>query len=117
MRPVLAYGLDAVKTDEYKATTKARPVPWQKDAETTAQIRLLDPQIVSPTFKQLQQMKQYYTFADTLAVDKYDIDGVNRYTVIAAREINLEGTGQPQLVTTTPCTRMAVASWPATATK
>ena len=36
-------------------------------------------------------MKQYYTFADTLAVDKYDIDGVNQDTVIAAREINLEG--------------------------
>lgn len=86
-----AYGLDAVKTDEYKATTKAQAGALQKDAETTAQIRLLDPQIVSPTFKQLQQMKQYYTFADTLAVDKYDIDGVNQDTVIAAREINLEG--------------------------
>ena len=44
-------------------------------AESTAQIRLLDPQIISPTFKQLQQSKQYYTFADTLAVDKYEIDG------------------------------------------
>lgn len=86
-----AYGLDAVKTDEYKATTKAQAGALQKDAETTAQIRLLDPQIVSPTFKQLQQMKQYYTFADTLAVDKYDIDGVNQDTVIAAREINLDG--------------------------
>lgn len=86
-----AYGLDAVKTDEYKATTKAQAGALQKDAETTAQIRLLDPQIVSPTFKQLQQRKQYYTFADTLAVDKYDIDGVNQDTVIAAREINLEG--------------------------
>lgn len=86
-----AYGLDAVKTEEYKATTKAQAGALQKDAETTAQIRLLDPQIVSPTFKQLQQMKQYYTFADTLAVDKYDIDGVNQDTVIAAREINLDG--------------------------
>ncbi len=67
-----AYGLDAVQTEEYKATTKGTEGALQKDAETTAQIRLLDPQIVAPTFRQLQQMKQYYTFADTLAVDKYD---------------------------------------------
>ena len=50
-----------------------------------------NPQVVSPTFKQLQQSKQYYTFADTLAVDKYDIDGVSQDTVIAARELDLEG--------------------------
>ena len=86
-----AYGLGNVKTEEYKATTKAEAGALQQDTETTAQIRLLDPQIVSPTFKQLQQMKQYYTFADTLAVDKYDIDGVNQDTVIAAREMDLSG--------------------------
>lgn len=86
-----AYGLNNMKTEEYKATTKAQAGALQEDAETAAQIRLLDPQIVSPTFKQLQQMKQYYTFADTLAVDKYDINGVNQDTVIAAREINLAG--------------------------
>lgn len=86
-----AYGLDAVKTEEYDAKTKATAGALKEDAETTAQIRLLDPQIVSPTFKQLQQMKQYYTFADTLAVDKYDIDGVNQDTVIAAREMDLSG--------------------------
>ncbi|RSX55848.1 hypothetical protein D2E26_0411 [Bifidobacterium dolichotidis] len=86
-----AYGLSNVKTSEYDATTKGEAGALSKETETTAQIRLLDPQIVSPTFKQLQQLKQYYTFADTLAVDKYDIDGVNQDTVIAAREINLAG--------------------------
>ncbi|EFA23494.1 UPF0182 family protein [Bifidobacterium gallicum] len=86
-----AYGLDSVQTSEYQATTKGEAGALSKETETTAQIRLLDPQIVSPTFKQLQQLKQYYTFADTLAVDKYDIDGTNQDTVIAAREINLNG--------------------------
>ena len=52
---------------------------------------VFDPQVVSPTFKQLQQSKQYYTFADTLAVDKYEIDGVSQDTVIAARELDLAG--------------------------
>ncbi|RSX54029.1 hypothetical protein D2E25_0335 [Bifidobacterium goeldii] len=86
-----AYGLNNVKVEQYKATTKGESGALSAEAESTAQIRLLDPQVVSPTFKQLQQSKQYYTFADTLAVDKYDIDGVSQDTVIAARELDLEG--------------------------
>ncbi|NEG88720.1 UPF0182 family protein [Bifidobacterium aerophilum] len=86
-----AYGLDNVKVEQYQATTKGESGALSGEADTTAQIRLLDPQIVSPTFKQLQQSKQYYTFADTLAVDKYDIDGESQDTVIAARELDLNG--------------------------
>ncbi len=86
-----AYGLDGIKVEQYAATTEGKSGALSSDAESTAQIRLLDPQIVSPTFKQLQQSKQYYTFADTLAVDKYTIDGTRQDTVIAARELNLDG--------------------------
>ena len=86
-----AYGLDRLKTEAYNATTEVQSGALSRDAETTAQIRLLDPQVVSPTFRQLQQSKQYYTFEDTLAVDKYDIDGVSQDTVIGARELDLEG--------------------------
>ena len=86
-----AYGLDNIKVEQYAATTEGKSGALSSDAESTAQIRLLDPQIVSPTFKQLQQSKQYYTFADTLAVDKYTIDGTSQDTVIAARELNLDG--------------------------
>ncbi|MCH4158865.1 MAG: UPF0182 family protein [Bifidobacterium minimum] len=86
-----AYGLTNVVTEQYKATTTGKSGALSQDAESTAQIRLLDPQVVSSTFKQLQQSKQYYTFADTLAVDKYDVDGVSQDTVIAARELNLAG--------------------------
>ena len=86
-----AYGLDKLKTEQYKVTDKGEQGALAKEGDTTAQIRLLDPQVVSPTFKQLQQSKQYYTFADTLAVDKYEIDGVSQDTVIAARELDLAG--------------------------
>ena len=86
-----AYGLDDIQVESYEATTEGESGALSSEGETTAQIRLLDPQVVSPTFKQLQQSKQYYTFADTLAVDKYEIDGESQDTVIAARELNLEG--------------------------
>lgn len=86
-----AYGLNNVKKESYKATSEGKSGALAKEAESTAQIRLLDPQVTSPTFRQLQQSKQYYTFADTLSVDKYDIDGVSQDTVIAARELDLAG--------------------------
>lgn len=86
-----AFNLDNVKTETYDAATQGESGALSEDAETTAQIRLLDPQVVAPTFRQLQQSKQYYDFTDTLSVDKYEIGGVSYDTVIGARELNLEG--------------------------
>jgi uncharacterized membrane protein (UPF0182 family) len=89
------YGFDLdVETIEYNAKTEASAEEVRQDADTTMQIRLLDPQVVSPTFRQIQQNKQYYNFIDTLSVDKYVINGESRDTVIAAREINLDGNDQ-----------------------
>ncbi|MDR2723408.1 MAG: UPF0182 family protein [Cellulomonadaceae bacterium] len=91
-----AFGLDQLETQPYAASTTAQPGALRADAETTAQIRLLDPQIVSPSFRQLQQNKQFYDFADYLAVDRYTVDGESRDTVIAVRELNLDGLGASQ---------------------
>jgi len=90
---LVAYGIDQVETTPYRATTEAEADALRADADTTAQIRLLDPNIVSPAFQQLQQNKQYYNFADLLNVDRYDIDGELQDTVIAVRELNLDGLG------------------------
>ena len=43
-----AYGLDKVKAEQYKATTEGEEGALADSAESTAQIRLLDPQIISP---------------------------------------------------------------------
>ncbi|HEY8718314.1 UPF0182 family protein [Pengzhenrongella sp.] len=88
-----AFGLDHVEITPYSASTDATAGALRKDAETAASIRLLDPAIVSPSFRQLQQNKQYYNFADTLSVDRYTIGGKKRDTVIAVRELNLGGLG------------------------
>ena len=86
-----AYGLDNVDVTQYAASTEADADALRKDADTTAQIRLLDPNVVSPTFQQLQQNKQYYTFPSTLTVDRYRVGGELRDTVIAVRGLNLSG--------------------------
>src|SRR5699024_6441550 len=86
-----AYGLDGIEVKPYAASTETEKGQLREDAESAASIRLLDPTIVSATFRQLQQNKQYYQFADELAVDRYalDDDSNKTDTVIAVRELDL----------------------------
>ena len=86
-----AYGIDGVDTSTYQATTKATAGQLRNDAETIPGIRLVDPIVVSPTFKQLQSIKSYYAFPDALDVDRYTINGKVNDTVIAVRELDLNG--------------------------
>ncbi len=91
-----AYGVANVKTVPYDATTTAKAGALKTDALTTANIRILDPDLVSQSFGQLEQFKQYYEFASHLDVDRYTIDGKTQDTVIAARELNQSGLGVAQ---------------------
>ncbi|MFY9263758.1 MAG: UPF0182 family protein [Arcanobacterium sp.] len=86
-----AYGLSDVETQAYEARTDVEAGQLRQDSETTMQIRLLDPNIVDPSFNQLQQNRQYYTFLEPLTVDRYTINGELRDTVISVRELNLDG--------------------------
>jgi uncharacterized protein len=86
-----AYGIDNVQVRTYSATTEATANQLRADSDTTASIRLLDPAKVSPTFKNLQQIKSYYDFATDLDVDRYVLDGQKRDVVVAARELDLTG--------------------------
>jgi uncharacterized membrane protein (UPF0182 family) len=58
---------------------------------TLSNIRLLDPALVSPTYNQLQQIRGYYSFNDRLDIDRYNLGGEDRGSVVAVREINLAG--------------------------
>lgn len=59
-----------------------------RDAATISNIRLLDPEVISPTFTQQQQLRNFYGFPDKLAIDRYQVDGQIRSFVVAARELN-----------------------------
>lgn len=91
-----AYDLEDVETSEYEAKVTAEEGALRENAETAASIRLLDPNIVSPSFKQLQQIRGFYDFPDSLSVDRYTIDGESRDTVIAVRELDLGGLNAAQ---------------------
>ena len=85
------FGLDAINEVVYDATTIAEPGALRADAETTAHIRIIDPGLVSDAFAQLEQFRQYYKFPTHLDVDRYSIDGKSQDTVLALRELNLNG--------------------------
>jgi len=86
-----AYGLDTVETENYTPVANPQAGALNSDGETTANIRLLDPNLVSDAFSQLQQFRQYYQFPKTLNVDRYEIDGKIQDTVIAVRELDTGG--------------------------
>ena len=91
-----AYGIDKVKVIPFAAKTTASAKEVEAAAQTTANIRIIDPSLVSSSFKQLEQYKQYYGFENLLDVDRYKIDGKVQDTVLAVRELNQSGLGGSQ---------------------
>ncbi|MGI9144209.1 MAG: UPF0182 family membrane protein [Candidatus Planktophila sp.] len=86
-----AFGLSAVEVKDFQATLNASAGQLSNDATTISNIRLMDPNVLSPTFRQLQQIKPYYTFGASLDVDRYKVNGVSHDTIVAIRELNIDG--------------------------
>ncbi|SFS15505.1 hypothetical protein SAMN04487783_2054 [Agrococcus baldri] len=86
-----AWGVDEMVETRSDARTDAEPGALRADAETTANIRILDPALVTDAFANLQEYRQYYGFQEQLDVDRYEIDGQTQDTVIAVRELDLSG--------------------------
>jgi len=86
-----AYGLTNVEVKDYQATVATNSGQLATDAATIANIRLMDPNVLSATFRQLQQIKPYYTFPESLDIDRYTVNGVQRDAVVAVRELNVNG--------------------------
>jgi uncharacterized protein len=96
-RPYIQANIDATRTafnvadtevTEYSAVMQVRPGQLKEDAAALPGIRLIDPAVVSTTFDQLQQVKDYYSFQNVLDVDRYQVDGVESDVVVAARELD-----------------------------
>ncbi|MEV5794785.1 UPF0182 family protein [Streptomyces sp. NPDC052192] len=87
-----AYGIDGTDVKDYPGSSDTKDkAKLRDDADTAASIRLMDPNVVSPTFQQLQQVRNYYGFPSNLDVDRYSKDGKDQDTVIGLRELNLAG--------------------------
>jgi uncharacterized membrane protein (UPF0182 family) len=100
----VAYGIAGTQVRDYPGSSGSTPgSTLRADVGTTASIRLLDPDVVPPTFQQLQQMRSYYAFNSQLAVDRYPVSNGKQDsqgpqgpqdpqdTVVGLRELNING--------------------------
>lgn len=85
-----AYGLtnETVTYRDYSGNAPTDAKQVAADRSTTSNIRLLDPNVISPAFTQFQQGKNFYFFPDQLSIDRYEVKGSLRDFVVAARELN-----------------------------
>lgn len=88
-----AYGIDHTEVSDYDGTSSTKDRSALRDqVDKTASVRILDPNIVSPTFQQIQQIRGFYTFPNNLDVDRYPTkDGKVQDTVVGLRELNFDG--------------------------
>ncbi|MBN4925940.1 UPF0182 family protein [Hoyosella rhizosphaerae] len=85
-----AYGINPERIDyiDYSGVGTQELTESPADITTIQNIRLLDPNILSRTFTQQQQLKNFFGFPDQLNVDRYEIDGELRDYIVSVRELN-----------------------------
>ncbi len=86
-----AFGLGPLTVSSLSGTPTASGSGLLAQVLRDAQIRLLDPNRVSPTFTVLQQQRSFYGFKSTLDVDHYMVNGQDQDVEIALRELNQSG--------------------------
>ncbi|MCG5439686.1 UPF0182 family membrane protein [Micromonospora foliorum] len=83
-----AFGLGATETTPYAANNLTPPANLATDTSVVSNVRLLDPQLVSETYTQLQQVRGFYDFGPKLDIDRYGVNGKVSDYVVGVREIN-----------------------------
>jgi uncharacterized protein len=91
-----AYGITDRQVEYSPYSGVASPADVRADTSTIPNIRLLDPNVLSQTFTQLQQRENFYGFPDKLDVDRYTINGETRDYVVAVRELESRSLAENQ---------------------
>ncbi|AXB44846.1 hypothetical protein A4R43_22025 [Amycolatopsis albispora] len=91
-----AFDLGDVQYDNYTGKTTATPAEVRADKGTIPNIRLLDPDVLTPTFTQRVGRENFYGFPEKLDVDRYEVNGKRQDYIVAAKEIKTEGLAENQ---------------------
>jgi uncharacterized membrane protein (UPF0182 family) len=91
-----AFDIADVQEQSYAATVSVTEDQLRESADSLPGIRLIDPSRMSQAFEQLQQVRGYYSVAPVLDVDRYEIDGETRDTVLGVRELDQAGLVEDQ---------------------
>ncbi len=82
-----AMGLDNVQTKQFGAKQTLTNADVQTDAPTLESVRVWDPALTAQTYARQQTLRSYYTF-NTLAMDRYQVNGQLAPTVVGVRQVN-----------------------------
>ncbi|GHV31073.1 UPF0182 protein [Synergistales bacterium] len=89
-----AFDLDKVKAIRVTPNQSVTMADMREDADTVANIRMWDYEPLLRTYKQLQEIRSYYDFAD-VDIDRYWINGRNRQVMLSARELDMRQLQNP----------------------
>lgn len=82
-----AYGLDRARTVPFAPRDSLDPAALQAHRDTLDNVRLWDYRPLLETFRQLQSLRAYYTFAD-VDIDRYTVRGRQQQLMLAVRELD-----------------------------
>ena len=82
-----AYGLDEVDRVPFSIANDLNLDDVTDNDITFLNVRLWDPNVLETTYQQLQSLRPYYEF-NSVATDRYEIDGEMRQVMIATRELS-----------------------------
>ncbi|HJW74584.1 MAG TPA: UPF0182 family protein, partial [Thermoleophilia bacterium] len=88
-----AYNLDVIEETAYPLKGDLTAAKLAANQTTLRNIRLWDPGTLVRSYRQLQELRPYYSFVDA-DVDRYDVNGTYRQTMLSARELNIAGLPQ-----------------------
>jgi len=92
------YGLTRIRERDFPG----RPVSVEdveRNRPTLENVRLWDYRPLLTAYRQLQTLRQYYTFTD-VDIDRYRLGGMQRQVMLAARELDIDRLPQPGWVNT-----------------
>jgi uncharacterized protein len=97
-----AYGVSKAKVIDYPASPSGKPSALVAEAAGLPDLRLVDQDVISTAYQQLQQVKSYYQFAGVLAMDRYVIgtSSTPQDVVVGVRDMSGPPAGQSNWVNT-----------------
>jgi len=85
-----AFNLTKISEAPYELTGDLSSKALALNKATIENIRMWDPETLQRSYKQIQQLRPYYSFT-TVSVDRYRINGRYQQTMLSPRELNVFG--------------------------
>ena len=95
-----AMAIQHVTSTPYAASSSLTAAQLSSDSGTLGNVRLWDPLQTQPTYDKQQDTRSYYQF-NSLAMDRYQVNGQETSTVVGVREINDQDLPSTSWVNTT----------------